>query len=178
MIIFQHNSLQSVSYTIYFCYRKMSGANMVQEELLYDELCLSVYNTNRYFHRLYDRVLDQYDLSYLQYMSLLIIHQRDALKMMDIGTVLELSSNTLTPVIDKLVQKGWVLKVQSITDKRVKVLAMADDKQQLFQKILGEIDDIRDVLLQRSSRPLADVLRENQALNHVLESMLAEKEEK
>jgi MarR family transcriptional regulator, organic hydroperoxide resistance regulator len=122
--------------------------------------------------------LDQYDLSYLQYMSLLIIHQRDALKMMDIGMVLELSSNTLTPVIDKLVQKGWILKVQSVTDKRVKVLAMADDKQQLFQKILGEIDDIRDVLLQRSSRPLADVLRENQALNHVLESMLAEKEEK
>jgi len=62
---------------------------MVQDELLYDELCLSVYNTNRYFHRLYDRVLDQYDLSYLQYMSLLIIHQRDALKMMDIGMVLE-----------------------------------------------------------------------------------------
>ena len=55
---------------------------------------------------------------------------------------------------------------------------MADDKQQLFQKILGEIDDIRDALLQRSGRPLADVLRENQALNHVLESMLAEKEEK
>ena len=151
---------------------------MVQEEHLYHELCLSAYNTNRYFHRLYSQVLDQYDLSYLQYMSLLIIHQRGALKMMDIGLNLELSSNTLTPVIDKLVQKGWILKVQSVTDKRVKVLAMVDEKQHLFQKILAEVDDIRDALLQRSGRPLADVLRENQALNRVLQSMIAEKEEK
>lgn len=151
---------------------------MAQDEHLYDELCLSVYNTNRYFHRLYGRVLEQYDLSYLQYMSLLIIHQRGALKMMDIGADLELSSNTLTPVIDKLVQKNWIVKVQSIKDKRVKVLAMADDKQRLFQKILAEVDEIRNVLLQRSGRPLADVLQENQALNSVLQSMLIEKEEK
>lgn len=151
---------------------------MAQDEHLYDELCLSVYNTNRYFHRLYGRVLEQYDLSYLQYMSLLIIHQRGALKMMDIGADLELSSNTLTPVVDKLVQKNWIVKVQSIKDKRVKVLAMADDKQRLFQKILAEVDEIRNVLLQRSGRPLADVLQENQALNSVLQSMLIEKEEK
>lgn len=151
---------------------------MAQDEHLYDELCLSVYNTNRYFHRLYGRVLEQYDLSYLQYMSLLIIHQRGALKMMDIGADLELSSNTLTPVVDKLVQKNWIVKVQSTKDKRVKVLAMADDKQRLFQKILAEVDEIRNVLLQRSGRPLADVLQENQALNSVLQSMLIEKEEK
>lgn len=49
---------------------------MVQDEHLYDELCLSVYNTNRYFHHLYEYVLDKYDLSYLQYMCLLIIHKR------------------------------------------------------------------------------------------------------
>ncbi|WP_220740673.1 MarR family winged helix-turn-helix transcriptional regulator [Leuconostoc miyukkimchii] len=151
---------------------------MAQDEHLYDELCLSVYNTNRYFHRLYGRVLEQYDLSYLQYMSLLIIHQRGALKMMDIGADLELSSNTLTPVVDKLVQKNWIVKVKSTKDKRVKVLAMADDKQRLFQKILAEVDEIRNVLLQRSGRPLADVLQENQALNSVLQSMLIEKEEK
>ncbi|WP_294976053.1 MarR family transcriptional regulator [uncultured Leuconostoc sp.] len=151
---------------------------MISEKHLYDELCLSVYNTNRYFHRLYGRVLDQYELSYLQYMSLLMIHQHGALKLMDIGAELELSSNTLTPVIDKLVQKGWILKVQSMTDKRVKVLAMADSKQPLFKKILGQVDDIRDVLLQHSGQPLADVLKESQDLNHVLQHILAEKEEK
>lgn len=150
---------------------------MTPADHLYDELCLSVYNTNRYFHRLYSRVLDPYDLSYLQYMSLLIIHQRGPLKLMAIGAALDLSSNTLTPVIDKLVKKSWLQKTPSPTDKRAKVLTMPADKQPLFAQILTEVDDIRDNLLARSGRPLEDVLRENQALNDILQIMLTEEKE-
>lgn len=150
---------------------------MTPADHLYDELCLSVYNTNRYFHRLYSRVLDPYDLSYLQYMSLLIIHQQGPLKLMAIGAALDLSSNTLTPVIDKLVKKSWLQKTPSLTDKRAKVLTMPADKQPLFAQILTEVDAIRDNLLARSGRPLEDVLRENQALNDILQTMLTEEKE-
>lgn len=147
---------------------------MTPADYLYDELCLSVYNTNRYFHRLYSRVLEPYDLSYLQYMSLLIIHQQGPLTLMAIGAALDLSSNTLTPVIDKLVKKSWLQKTPSPTDKRAKVLSMPADKQPLFAQILTEVDAVRDDLLARSGRPLEDVLRENQALNAILQTMLTE----
>lgn len=147
---------------------------MTPADSLYDELCLSVYNTNRYFHRLYSRVLEPYDLSYLQYMSLLIIHQQGPLTLMAIGAALDLSSNTLTPVIDKLVKKSWLQKTLSPTDKRAKVLTMPVDKQPLFAQILTEVDAVRDDLLARSGRPLEDVLRENQALNAILQTMLTE----
>ncbi|WP_459524912.1 MarR family transcriptional regulator [Leuconostoc lactis] len=147
---------------------------MTPADYLYDELCLSVYNTNRYFHRLYSRVLEPYDLSYLQYMSLLIIHQQGPLTLMAIGAALDLSSNTLTPVIDKLVKKSWLQKTPSPTDKRAKVLTMPADKQPLFAQILTEVDAVRDDLLARSGRPLEDVLRENQALNAILQTMLTE----
>lgn len=147
---------------------------MTPADYLYDELCLSVYNTNRYFHRLYSRVLEPYDLSYLQYMSLLIIHQQGPLTLMAIGAALDLSSNTLTPVIDKLVKKSWLQKTPSPTDKRAKVLTMSADKQPLFAQILTEVDAVRDDLLARSGRPLEDVLRENQALNAILQTMLTE----
>ena len=147
---------------------------MPPADYLYDELCLSVYNTNRYFHRLYSRVLEPYDLSYLQYMSLLIIHQQGPLTLMAIGAALDLSSNTLTPVIDKLVKKSWLQKTPSPTDKRAKVLKMPADKQPLFAQILTEVDAVRDDLLARSGRPLEDVLRENQALNAILQTMLTE----
>lgn len=147
---------------------------MTPADYLYDELCLSVYNTNRYFHRLYSRVLEPYDLSYLQYMSLLIIHQQGPLTLMAIGAALDLSSNTLTPVIDKLVKKSWLQKTLSPTDKRAKVLTMPVDKQPLFAQILTEVDAVRDDLLARSGRPLEDVLRENQALNAILQTMLTE----
>ena len=54
---------------------------------------------------------------------------------------------------------------------------MPADKQHLFTQILAEVDAIRDRLLARSGRPLEEVLRENQALNHILQTMLTEKEE-
>ncbi|MDN2451492.1 MarR family transcriptional regulator, partial [Leuconostoc sp. UCMA20149] len=58
---------------------------MIKKGQLYDELCLSIYNTNRYFHRLYAELLGGYELSYLQYMSLLIIYKKEKAKLMDIG---------------------------------------------------------------------------------------------
>ncbi|KAA8370898.1 MarR family transcriptional regulator [Leuconostoc carnosum] len=149
---------------------------MVQDEHLYDELCLSVYNTNRYFHHLYEYVLDKYDLSYLQYMCLLIIHKRQSVKLMDIGVELELSSNTLTPVIDKLVNKLWVVKTQNTTDRRSRVLEMAENKTVLFEKILSEVTIMRDELIRQSGRSIADVLEKNKALNSVLKNMLREQE--
>ena len=107
-------------------------------------------------------------------MSLLIIHQQGPLTLMAIGAALDLSSNTLTPVIDKLVKKSWLQKTPSPTDKRAKVLSMPADKQPLFAQILTEVDAVRDDLLARSGRPLEDVLRENQALNAILQTMLTE----
>ncbi|MDV7738617.1 MAG: MarR family transcriptional regulator [Leuconostoc mesenteroides] len=148
---------------------------MNKDEHLYDELCLSIYNTNRYFHHLYGYVLEKYDLSYLQYMSLLIIYKQTSVKLMDIGAELELSSNTLTPVIEKLVNKSWIIKVQSSQDRRVKVLKMSDQKVTTFERILYEIRIMRDNLIHQSGCPIEEVLRENQALNQVLKKMIQEK---
>ncbi|MFT8427811.1 MAG: MarR family transcriptional regulator, partial [Leuconostoc mesenteroides] len=134
-----------------------------------------IYNTNRYFHHLYGYVLEKYDLSYLQYMSLLIIYKQNSVKLMDIGAELELSSNTLTPVIEKLVNKSWIIKVQSSQDRRVKVLKMSDQKVTTFERILYEIRIMRDNLIHQSGRPIEEVLRENQALNQVLKKMIQEK---
>ncbi|MFT9136073.1 MAG: MarR family transcriptional regulator, partial [Leuconostoc mesenteroides] len=133
------------------------------------------YNTNRYFHHLYGYVLEKYDLSYLQYMSLLIIYKQTSVKLMDIGAELELSSNTLTPVIEKLVNKSWIIKVQSSQDRRVKVLKMSDQKVTTFERILYEIRIMRDNLIHQSGCPIEEVLRENQALNQVLKKMIQEK---
>ena len=146
---------------------------MVDQNELYDELCLSIYNTNRYFHRLYGDVLAEYDLSYLQYMSLLIIYKNGSAKLMDIGNKLELSSNTLTPVIDRLVQKEWLIKIPSELDRRVKSLKIADSKKDIFEEILSDVAVIRDELIANSTRYVTAMIKENQALNETLQKMIA-----
>ena len=97
---------------------------------------------------------------------------------MDIGLALDLSSNTLTPVIEKLVRKDWLVKQSNVADKRIKMLAMTEHKVALFNKILSDVEIMRHELLSLSGRPLAEVLHENQQLNDMLKRMLAEKEEK
>jgi len=146
---------------------------MVDQNELYDELCLSIYSTNRYFHRLYGDVLAEYDLSYLQYMSLLIIYKNGSAKLMDIGNKLELSSNTLTPVIDRLVQKEWLIKIPSELDRRVKSLKIADSKKDIFEEILSDVAVIRDELIANSTRSVTAMIKENQALNETLQKMIA-----
>lgn len=146
---------------------------MVDQNELYDELCLSIYNTNRYFHRLYGGVLAEYDLSYLQYMSLLIIYKNGSAKLMDIGNKLELSSNTLTPVIDRLVQKEWLIKIPNELDRRVKSLKIADSKKDIFEEILSDVAVIRDELIANSTSSVTEMIKENQALNETLQKMIA-----
>lgn len=151
---------------------------MVDQNELYDELCLSIYNTNRYFHRLYGDVLAEYDLSYLQYMSLLIIYKNGSAKLMDIGNRLELSSNTLTPVIDRLVQKEWLIKIPSELDRRVKSLKIADSKKDIFEEILFDVAVIRDELIANSTSSVTEMIKENQALNETLQKMIATRNHK
>lgn len=147
---------------------------MIENELLYDELCLSIYNTNRYFHHLYGIVLDKYELSYLQYMALLVIYKNQSVKLMDIGMALNLSSNTLTPVIDRLIKKSWLIKHPSALDRRVKFLEMPDSQYPTFENVLIDIARIRDELIQSSTRPIESIISENDALNQILQQMISD----
>lgn len=145
---------------------------MIKKEQLYDELCLSIYNTNRYFHRLYAELLGGYELSYLQYMSLLIIYKKEKAKLMDIGEELELSSNTLTPVIDRLVNKEWLIKVPSELDKRVKYLKISESKRLVFEHILSDVAVVRDELVVASEKSVISMITENESLNKTLRAMI------
>ncbi|MDI6553815.1 MarR family winged helix-turn-helix transcriptional regulator [Leuconostoc falkenbergense] len=145
---------------------------MIKKGQLYDELCLSIYNTNRYFHRLYAELLGGYELSYLQYMSLLIIYKKEKAKLMDIGEELELSSNTLTPVIDRLVNKEWLIKVPSELDKRVKYLKISKSKRPVFEHILSDVAVVRDELVVASEKSVISMINENESLNKTLRAMI------
>lgn len=79
-------------------------------------------------------------------------------------------------MIDKLVNKLWVVKTQNTTDRRSKVLEIAENKTVLFEKILSEVTIMRDELIRQSGRSIADVLEINKALNLVLKKMLQEQE--
>jgi DNA-binding MarR family transcriptional regulator len=84
-----------------------------------DFVCFSVYSANLAFNRLYKALLDQYGLTYPQYLVLVALRQRDAQTVGELGDLLHLESNTLTPLLKRMEAAGLLDRARDATDERV-----------------------------------------------------------
>lgn len=82
-----------------------------------DQLCFSTYNVNRLFNKFYQEALAPYKLTYSQYLLLTALWENDHQELRDLGQTLHLQSNTLTPLVKRMEQRGWVKRTRP-DDKR------------------------------------------------------------
>jgi DNA-binding MarR family transcriptional regulator len=93
------------------------------------QVCFALYSANNAMMRLYRPLLQPLDLTYPQYVVLLALWQQDNISLGQLGAVTLFDSGTLTPLVKKLEQKGWLKRVSDNTDERVKkVLLTAEGK--------------------------------------------------
>ncbi|AOT09675.1 MarR family winged helix-turn-helix transcriptional regulator [Pseudoalteromonas luteoviolacea] len=83
-----------------------------------NQLCFSLYAASRHITRLYQPILKQHNLTYPQYIVLLILWQKDGILVKDIGERAQLKSNTLTPLLKRLEQNGLVTRQRDSEDER------------------------------------------------------------
>lgn len=86
--------------------------------LLKEQLCFPIYATSRMVTRLYQPWLDKLKLTYPQYLVMLVLWEEQALSVTQLGKKLYLNTNTLTPLLKKLKDKGLVSKERSAEDER------------------------------------------------------------
>lgn len=124
---------------------------------LADQLCFSVYNVNRLFNKFYQEALSPYGLTYPQYLLLTTLWEHDHQELRDLGATLHLNSNTLTPLVRRLTQSGWVTRAHPATDKRRLIISLTakahaneDPIHQTLADCLGHyaltLDDYRKAL--------------------------------
>jgi len=95
------------------------GIELINDEMqLTNQLCFSVYNANRLFSRFYQQALEPFKLTYPQYLVLLALWQRDEQSLHELGADLNLNSNTLTPLLKRLENAGWVTRIHPASDGR------------------------------------------------------------
>ncbi|WP_332646753.1 MarR family winged helix-turn-helix transcriptional regulator [Lysinibacillus sp. 54212] len=99
------------------------------------QLCFEVYKAANQFTKLYAKILKTFDLTYPQYLVLLALWEKDAQTSSTICEKLNLGIGTLNPVLQKLLEKGWILKQPSPTDKRATMLFLTKKAQQQKQHI-------------------------------------------
>jgi DNA-binding MarR family transcriptional regulator len=81
-------------------------------------LCFAVYSANLAFGRAYRPILDKLGLTYTQYIVLVALWEKDDQTVGELGEKMFLESNTLTPILKKLEQSGFIERRRDPADER------------------------------------------------------------
>ena len=104
---------------------------------LENQLCFPLYACAREVVKRYKPFLDDIDLTYTQYVTMMVLWERQEVTSKEIGEKLNLDSGTLTQVIKKLEEKGLVTRRRSPEDERNLVVALTDAGRALRERALS-----------------------------------------
>ena len=108
---------------------------LTEETLKLDnQLCFSLYATSKEIIRRYKPLLDKFDITYTQYITLLVLWEQDGLLVKTLGERLYLDSGTLSPLLVTLEKKGFVLRARSKEDERVVTVSLTEEGRALEEK--------------------------------------------
>ncbi len=148
--------------------RDSAGAAGIQP-LLDQSLCFAVYSAGLAFNRLYKPMLEEMGLTYPQYLVMMALWEKDGQGVGELGDLLFLESNTLTPLIKRLEAAGLVKRARDAEDERqVRVTLTARGRELVKQascvpqKVLDAsgLNAEQAVRLRDSVAGLRDKLRE------------------
>ena len=93
---------------------------------LENQLCFPLYACAKEVTRQYRPFLDRYGITYTQYIALLALWEYGPMHLEDLGEKLMLDSGTLTPLLKKLEEKGYLLREKDPEDKRNLILSVSE----------------------------------------------------
>jgi DNA-binding MarR family transcriptional regulator len=87
-----------------------------------NQLCFSVYALSRLITKAYQPLLEALDVTYPQYLVLLLLWEHEALTVKELGENLMLDSGTLTPLLKE--QRGWLSRQRDSRDERSVIITI------------------------------------------------------
>jgi DNA-binding MarR family transcriptional regulator len=102
------------------------------------QLCFKIYAVSRMITKEYKPFLDKLDLTYPQYLVMMVLWEFEKISVKELGNKLYLDSGTLTPLLKKLETKGMILRERDSKDERV-VNIIINDKGKKLKKEAEEI---------------------------------------
>lgn len=104
---------------------------------LENQLCFPLYACAKEIVRKYKPFLDEIDLTYTQYITMMVMWEHKEMTVKDLGEHLYLDSGTLTPVLKTLEKKGYVERNRSKEDERNLIVSITKDGEKLKEKAVS-----------------------------------------
>jgi DNA-binding MarR family transcriptional regulator len=137
---------------------------------LSNQLCFPFYAASMLITRKYQPLLEQLNLTYPQYLVLLVLWENDSLNVGQITSALLLNTNTVTPLLKRMEASGLVQRHRSTTDERQVVVSLTpkgkDLREQAAQVPLKLIEGI--------DYPLEDAIQLQQHIHQFIAALNAD----
>ena len=99
-----------------------------------NQLCFPLYACSREIVKKYKPFLDELDLTYTQYITMMVLWEKEQINVKELGECLYLDSGTLTPLLKKMEAAGYVRRERSKDDERVTIIYLTDEGRAMREK--------------------------------------------
>ncbi|MDT8717240.1 MarR family transcriptional regulator [Clostridium sp. 19966] len=107
-----------------------------------NQLCFSAYAFSRAIIKAYRPFLDELNITYPQYLVMLVLWEHEKITLKDMGHKLHLDSGTLTPLLKKLEAAGLIIRERSKEDERLLWITITPKGMNLREKALSIPENI------------------------------------
>ncbi|MBC1675283.1 MarR family transcriptional regulator [Listeria welshimeri] len=114
--------------------------------ILEEQLCFSVYNASKQFTKLYREALEPFQLTYPQYITLLVLWEKDKQTVTELGKRLALDSGTLTPMLKRMEHLGYVTRIRHVEDERRVYIELTEKAVKIQPEVLQSVDNCLQLL--------------------------------
>ena len=137
---------------------------------LSNQLCFPLYVASKEIIRKYKPILDKFDLTYTQYIAMMVIWEEKEIKVTELGKRLYLDTGTISPLIRKLKMKDYIKITRDKTDERVQIINLTKTGEALKEKALNIPKEMS------ASKCVNLSYEEVQTLKNILEKMIGKYE--
>ena len=107
---------------------------MHPELLLDNQICFRLYTAARLVTQAYTPMLTELGITYPQYLVLMVLWEKDCQPVNDIAHRLQLETNTVTPLLQRMEKTGLLSRKKGKQDKRQHLVSLTQKGQLLEQK--------------------------------------------
>jgi DNA-binding MarR family transcriptional regulator len=110
---------------------------MEKELKLENQLCFPLYIASKEVIKKYRPLLEVLDLTYTQYITMMVLWEKKKLNVKTLGNILLLDSGTLTPLLRKLETKGYINRIRNEEDERNLIITITEKGEELKNNVKG-----------------------------------------
>lgn len=101
---------------------------------LSNQRCFPIYLLSKEIVNIYRPILEEFDLTYPQYLVLMILWEKQPQSVSQLGDELHLDSGTLTPLLKRLEQKEIIKRQRAVSDERIVEISLTEKGMELREK--------------------------------------------